>query len=524
PNGRISKKTSLSANQRLTFDIKDSKFVQNKNISTKVWFKKKKNPIEFSHSIKNILDFDRQKLLHFQPSFSGPPMIKGDFNQDGKEDIVLGGGKDQPTQIWIQDQQGGFTLKKNSVFDLDKSAVDTSISAIDVDRDGDLDLMVAHGGYHQLNPKANELSDRLYINNGTGTFSKSDIHFNREASSTTAVHDFNSDGYPDLFVGGGIVPGRYPEHYPNKLWINNQKGGFEFDTIQSSLINDHEGIVRDALWEDLNQDGLKDLILVGEWMPVTVFIASKEGLIKKPNFFVDLKLKEGWWNRICSTDLNKDGKPDFILGNEGLNNSFKASAKTPVELYFGDYDQNGSVDPIFSYYIGNKSYPLATRDELLSQMVSLKSNYPSYQSFSEATTASLLSNFSDLGIQKWKAITHESVILLSQETGYSIQLLPQIVQQSPLTAILPFDINQDGNQDLLLAGNRNKMALKIGQQDANFGMILMGDGSGNFHPVNPRETGLKLIGDISEILAIGSDFYFGRCNQDLLTFQIKNNE
>jgi hypothetical protein len=136
----------------------------------------------------------------------------------------------------------------------------------------------------------------------------------------------------------------------------------------------------------------------------------------------------------------------------------------------------------------------------------------------------LLSNFSDLSTQKWKAITHESIILLSQETGYSIQSLPQIVQQSPLTAILPIDINQDGNQDLLLAGNRNKMALKIGQQDANFGMILMGDGLGNFDPVEPWKTGLNLKGDISEILAIGSDFYFGRCNQDLLTYQIKNNE
>jgi hypothetical protein len=508
----------------LTLDIKEATMLRSKKKPTKVWLQKKKNSIVFSHSIKNTLDFDRQKLLHYQPSFSGPAMIKEDLNQDGKEDIVIGGGKGQPIQIWIQNPKGEFSLIKNPVFELDKDAVATSISSIDIDRDGDMDLMVAHGGYHQLDPESGELSDRLYINNGTATFSKSNVQFDKEASSTTAVYDFNKDGYSDLFVGGGIVPGRYPERYPNKLWINNRKGGFDLDTIHSSLINDHDGIVRDALWEDLNQDGLKDLILVGEWMPVTVFITSKEGLIKKSDFFMDLKLKEGWWNRIVSSDLNKDGKPDFIIGNEGLNNSFKASGETPVEVYFNDFDQNGSLDPILSYYIGNQAYPLATRDELLSQMVSLKSIYPSYQSFSEATTASLLSNFSDLSTQKWKAITHESIILLSQETGYSIQSLPQIVQQSPLTAILPIDINQDGNQDLLLAGNRNKMALKIGQQDANFGMILMGDGLGNFDPVEPWKTGLNLKGDISEILAIGSDFYFGRCNQDLLTYQIKNNE
>ena len=196
------------------------------------------------------------------------------------------------------------------------------------------------------------------------------------------------------------TPNKINKH-PNKLFFNDGKGNLVNDNNQTETLNNIKGIVRDALWTDLDKDGFQDLIVIGEWMPVTVFLNRKGVLEKQSNYFSDPQTSEGWWNTISSTDLNNDGQLDFILGNEGINNPFNASSLQPIQIHYDDFDQNGSIDPIISYHIQDKAYPLATRDELLAQLIMLKSVYPSYKSYAESDLEMLLKEVLTTKTQNW---------------------------------------------------------------------------------------------------------------------------
>ena len=259
-------------------------------------------------------------------------------------------------------------------------------------------------------------------------------------------------------------------------------------------------------------------------MPITVFLNNKGSLEKQSNFFLDDKTKEGWWNTLIATDLNNDGKLDIVVGNEGINNVFNATTTSPIEIHFDDFDQNGSIDPLISYYIQGKPYPLATRDELLAQLVKLKSTYPSYQSYAETDMDQLLKELQTTQTQKWKASQLESLVLLTSEEGYHVKTLPDIAQWSPLKSIIPLDLDSDGNQDLLLFGNRSKNALKIGQNDANFGTLLFGNGDGTFRESKAAKTGLRVQGDVSAVVAIDSLLYIGKSDEALSIYKRNSDE
>ncbi|MDC1285695.1 VCBS repeat-containing protein [Flavobacteriaceae bacterium] len=521
-DGNISKKFNFKGDQILTIEQSESEEKVNIKFDLKkTLFNENSSSITYSNELNNTLDFDRQKLLHYQPSFEGPPMIKGDINADGLMDVIIGGGKDQATEIWVQDVNNSFSKLDEKVFELDKNSINTSLTLFDMEGDGDLDLYVANGGYHQLDSDSSDLQDVLYINFGNGHFIKSNKNYERISStSVVAAHDYNQDGFLDLFLGGGIVPGSYPLSGNNCLLLNDGKGGFFLDKTNSILLNEMDGIVRDALWSDVDGDNEKDLIVVGEWMPINVFIVKDSLMKKQTDFFDHPKTKEGWWNCIISSDINNDGKPDFIIGNEGLNNSYNASINTPLELHFDDFDMNGSIDPILSHYINNSSYPIATRDELLSQWVGLKSAYPSYASFSNVDMSMLLKEHQLTTLKTWKAGALESIAIISSDSIYSVKALPKEVQISPVKAIHIEDLNDDGKVDLILAGNRSKMALKIGNQDASFGCVLFGNGNGDFMSIDQASTGLKINGDVSSILEINSKYYFARIQDTLAVYEI----
>lgn len=521
PNGTTTVQKQVAVNQSVTLDQKEGKerTIEIKKINP--LFTKQKNTLKFKHRVKNVLDFDRQKLLHYQPSYVGPTLIKGDLNKDQREDIVLGGGQDQAIEIWLQQANGTFKQKKSSVFSKDQNRITTKMALLDIDSDGDLDLYVANGGYHNLKPDSSVLKDQLYLNDGKGTFVRAKSKgFKTAGSGAIAANDFNQDGAIDLFVAGAVIPGSYPNRYPNSIMLNDGKGNLNVNEQLSKKVDDIEGIVRDALWTDLNADGTQDLILVGEWMPITVYLNLEGTLKKEENYFSNTKAKKGWWNTIKTADLNKDGKLDFIVGNEGLNNQFKASKSQPIQMHFDDFDKNGAVDPILSYFIQGTSFPLATRDELLAQWVALKSVYPSYESYANTDLDILLKeHISDTTI-RWEASEMESIALLSTaEGGYSLRVLPDEVQRSPLTSILILDLNSDGNQDLILAGNRSQNALKIGKNESNYGTVLLGNGQGAFDVLPNRLSGLKLTGAISDLVEINRTLFVGRCAEEISLYQ-----
>lgn len=523
-NGTFTSRKAIAVNQKIEIEqIKTQARIIEQNPS-KTLFLPSENNFDFTHSVKNVLDFDRQKLLHYQPSFTGPVLIKGDLNNDQREDLILGGGKGQALEVWIQQADGSFQSKPSQAFVQDRKKVTLSLELIDFDLDGDLDLYRANGGYHDFTKNSTELRDDLYLNTGDGQFERAKKTFDLEGSSIAVAGDVNQDGAADLFVAGAIVPGSYPNRYPNRLLRNDGMGNLTTDTEQSAALNAHEGIVRDALWTDLNGDGFQDLILVGEWMPITVYLNRNGSLEKQSDYFSHVKTKNGWWNSIQATDLNKDGRMDFIVGNEGRNNPFNAFTEQPVELHFDDFDQNGSVDPILSYYIKGKAYPLATRDELLAQWVALKSIYPSYASYADTDLEGLLKGHRTEKTLRWEASQMESIVLLSKQEGHDVVVLPDEVQRSPLISILPLDVNEDGNQDLILAGNRSQNALKIGQNEASYGSILLGDGSGAFQNVPPLQSGLQIKGSVGAMVSIKNSLYVARCAASLSTYKLNPNE
>lgn len=521
PDGTFHTERTIAVNQKIILKQDQVNKQATQNEILKTWFTELENEITFTHEVKNILDFDRQKLLHFQPSFNGPPLVKGDLNKDGKEDIIIGGGKNQPIQVWLQNKEGVFLRKKSSILNKFKNTVVSDFALSDLDSDGDLDLFVANGGYHNFKDESNAFTDQVYINNGKGHFTLANqkYPFSNEGSAVLAIQHSNKDKSIKVFIGGSIVPGSYPNHYTNKLLVSDGTGNLIIDEQQSKALNSFEGIVRDALWTDLNQDGTQDLILVGEWMPIIVFLFKNGVLEKQTNYFSDFKTDEGWWNTISSADLNNDGKLDLILGNEGINNPFNASSDRPIQIHYDDFDNNGSIDPIISYYIKGKAYPLATRDELLSQLVKLKSVYPSYQSYAETDLQMLLKEIQTEKTINWKASQLESIVILSSKNGYTVKSLPHVAQRSPLTAILNLDIDSDGNQDLVLFGNRSKNALKLGRNDANFGTVLFGKGDGNFDTSLPREIGLNVQGDVSDVIEINSVLFIAKSDQKLSIYK-----
>ena len=526
PDGTLQTERTIAINQKLSLKQIDISQQPTQNKISKTWYSQLKNKIDYTHNVKNILDFDRQILLHYQPSFEGPPLVKGDINQDGREDIIIGGDKDKPLEVWLQNKSGDFSKKKSLDFSKNQKTVVSDLALADLDSDGDLDLYVANGGYHDLKDGSSLLVDQVYQNDGNGTFMQADQKnsFPNEGTAVVAIEDSNRDGSRVIFVGGSIVPGSYPNHYSNKLLFSNGNTDLIIDKKQTEVLNTLEGIVRDALWTDIDQDGTNDLILVGEWMPITVFLKKNGTLEKQTNYFSESRTNEGWWNTISTTDLNNDGKPDFIIGNEGINNKFNASSEQPIQLHFDDFDQNGSVDPIFSYYIQGNSYPLATRDELLAQLVKLKSIYPSYKSYAEADMKMLLKELNTEKTQNWRASQLESIVLLSSENGYIVKSLPEVAQRSPITAIHTLDIDADGNQDLILFGNRSKNALKLGRNDSNYGTILLGRGDGSFYPVKPTEAGLNVQGDVSDVVEIETVLYIAKSDQKLSVYKYNSDE
>ena len=481
--------------------------------------------IKFRHTENEYNDFNKQILLPHLLSTQGPRIAKGDVNNDGLEDLFIGGSKGTPGKLFLQKRDGSFELMEEACFEADKGCEDIGALFFDADGDGDPDLYVVSGG-NEFQKDSPELQDRLYLNNGNGKFTKAVDHLPVMLTSGSCVKaaDIDNDGDLDLFIGGRLVPGSYPVAPRSYILENNGKGYFKDVTAlyNKSLMN--PGMVTDAIWTDFNGDKKMDLIIVGEWMGIRVFQNDGKNL-NEITETCGLKNSEGWWNTIVEGDFDHDGDMDYVIGNLGLNSQIKASVSEPATIYAKDFDNNGSLDAVMCYYIKGKSYPFYSRDDLQSQMPFIEKKFPTYESYSTQTISDIFSPEELKDALILKANIFASCYLENKgNSNFLLSSLPAEAQYSSIYAIITGDYNHDGNLDMILAGNFFGNRIKFGEYDANKGLLLTGDGKGKFTAVSDTISGFHVKGEVRDIAGIrlgsGKNILVFALNNDSLSIYI----
>jgi enediyne biosynthesis protein E4 len=479
PNGKTEVIRNVTCDQLITFDsknaIKKELFAGNNKTSTEklVEINSPFNP----HKENAYVDFDYEGLITQMSSREGPPMDVADLNNDGREDVFIGGATDDAGQIYLQSPSGKMILEANPCFEKDKKFEDTAARFFDADGDGDPDLYVGSGG----NDKESEsefLRDRLYINNGKGAFEKAtdaipDFRYN---TSVVEPYDFDQDGDIDLFVGSLSVSRIYginPKHF---LLENDGHGKFKDITEAKAFKFREMGMITGAQWADMDNDGLKDLVFVGQWMAPVIYHNSGHRLSPVSTSLDSLF---GWWNAVAVTDLDNDGDMDMVLGNRGDNTYIKVSKDAPVKMFVNDFDNNGIIEPIFTRYIEGKDKPIALKRELAAQLPSLLTNNLTFAEYAKKSIYELFpEDIIKKSILKQVNIS-ESVVAYNQGNDlFKIVALPKEIQFTCVNAILATDVNNDKYKDIILGENNFNFKPQFGRLDAGFAHLLEGSESG----------------------------------------------
>ncbi|MDQ3534746.1 MAG: VCBS repeat-containing protein [Bacteroidota bacterium] len=534
PDNKYQLLVNIPANQVLKIRQKDAveipskDFYENQIVSESFLMKEvsKEHGIQFKHDEEDKIDFNLQRTLPHKYTQLGPGIAVADINGDGLEDFYVGGAAGKTGIFFIQDQEGNFI---NSLEPINPEGVkpeeDMGILFFDANNDGYPDLYIVSGSY-EFSKGSEKLQDRLYINNGKGKFEldKKALPENFINGSCVKAADFDKDGFLDLFVGGRVVPGEYPLPAKSSI-LRNMNGKFTDVTSEVCPELQNLGMVTDAIWTDFDNDGQIDLIVVGEWMPVT-FFKNENGKFKNITSSTGIASKKGWWNSIVAADFDNDGDIDYVVGNLGLNTNYKASEEQPLYVYAKDFDQNGSMDAILAMYLKSeegemKLFPMHSRDDLISQMVSFRKKFPKYKDYGNADMKDVLSSAELEGALIMEA-THFASSYLENKGGgkFEIKELPIEAQFAPIFGMLAEDCDNDGNMDLLLVGNNYATEVFTGRHDAFTGLYLKNDGSGNFVPQPQYKIGFFVEGDAKGISKLhtgqGKELILVTQNQDSL--------
>jgi hypothetical protein len=497
PDGKRTVLQNLKADQTLNIAWKDALpyHFTKKETATLL---RSNNPILYQHKEGVAADdFTKQPLLLHGFTNQGPCMATGDVDGDGLEDLFIGGSYGTASSLFIQKTNGDFAEQK---IPTEKCEV-TAALLFDADGDGDLDLYAACGGSERYDGHA-DYQDRLYRNDGKGNFTLGAAMLPAMLTSTSTVTaaDFDQDGDQDLFVGGRVTPDKFPTA-PHSYLLRNEGGKFLNATEAVCPALKDIGMVTAAIWTDIDEDKLPDLMIVGELMPIMFLLNEKGTLVHEKSGQATpeenlIPQSSGFWNSISAADLDGDGDTDFVLGNIGENTPFKASPEHPLQLHFADFDKNGSVDPVFSVYEEGRYYPFASLDVLAQQMPILKKKYLKYAAFAKATTDDL---FQQLDVSQMQTLTCEvqsSRILENLGTGkFDLKPLPRMAQIAPVKSILVEDLNADGLPDLILVGNEYNTEVVSGRYDASHGTVLLNEGKMAFKTVTPDASGFHVSGD-----------------------------
>ncbi len=505
PDGKCTVLRNVAANQFLKMDQKDASyksFIVTEKKQDLVFQKTETiTGLDFKHRENDFNDFERDKLLFQMLSNEGPHMAVADVNGDDLDDIYICGAKDSPGALYVQDRQGHFKQTNEVLFEADKISEDTDCAFFDADGDGDPDLYVASGG-NEFPESSSALADRLYINDGKGNFVKSGQILpagKYESTSCVKPADFDKDGNIDLFVGIRMRPFEYGLPVNGYLLKNDGHGNFTNVTEKIAPGLSGIGMITDMAWADVDNDGDLDMVIVGDWMPVKIFI-NDNGIFTDQSERFGLSDTEGWWNTITAKDLNGDGKVDFVLGNHGSNSRFKASPAKPLTMYVNDFDLNGSVEQIICCYNGDKSYPVAMKDDLVKQIPSLAGKFKKYDDYKDATIEDIFSSEVLNRSVKLNARYMESCVMINKGQGsFHITSLPVESQFSPVYAIYAEDFDHDGICDILLGGNQYRAKPETGIYDASYGLFLKGCTGGTWQSVSPLKSGFFTKGEIRDL-------------------------
>lgn len=523
PDGSQTVQTKVSVDQTIQLSQEDGQKGTSPKKQNKTLFQRTDPLFAFRHQENPGVDLKKQPLLSYALSYQGPSAVAADFTGDGKNELFVGGAKMQAPTFFVQATDGAWEEKTQNAFTQDLIMEDVTATAFDADEDGDLDLYAASGGYHFLEADL-ALQDRLYINDGQGNFTKSmkGLPIMRTSTGAVAAADFDQDGDMDLFVGGRLIPGQYPKIPRSYLLENQGEGNFKDVTEEVAPALLYPGLVTATIAEDLNGDKIPDLLLAGEWMPLTAVINQNGEWQVREDFMGEAT--SGWWQSLHLADLDGDGDCDIIAGNLGENTNLKVKPIEPAQLYVGDYDDNGTIDPLLTHYIQGAPFPFYSRDNLLGQLTHLRKKFVTYESYSDARIEDILEDSQIEQTKKMNVQQGASVWIENQGAGsWVIHKLPVAAQMSPVFAIHTSDLNQDGKLDILLAGNLAETRPSMGPWDANYGQVFLNRGD-YFEYLPQHQSGLQLIGDVRSVLTPQKGAYiFFRNNQPPQFYQLSAN-
>ncbi len=469
--------------------------------------------IHFRHEQRDYIDFNIQKLLPHKLSEYGPALAVGDVDGNGLEDLVCGGAAYHSAQIFLQQPNGRFIQQSLETDEQvrNKKADDLGLLLFDADGDGDLDLYIARGGFgneHNLPV----YQDGLYVNNGKGNFvpDSSALPVNHTSKFCVRAADFDRDGDLDLFVSGRVDPWNYPKPVSSFIYRNDSKGGhIQFTDVTAAVAGDlvNIGMICDGIWTDFDNDGWTDLVLAGEWMPVT-FLRNDKGNFKNITAATGIKNQTGWWNSIAAGDFDHDGDMDYIVGNLGQNSFYRANESYPVRAYAKDFDKNGIYDLITSLYIPDqngvkKEFPAETRDDLIRQVNAMRKKFPTYQSFANADMNTVITKEERSGVLTLEANNFKTSFFRNDGNGkFTVLPLPAMAQMSVINGMETGDFDGDGNLDLLVNTNDFGTEVFTGRYDALNGLLLKGDGKGNFTPLPILQSGIFIPGNGKALVSL----------------------
>ncbi len=500
PGGKISKLTHIKADQLIEIDYSSAKSVIEKNLESKKLFNATNEIINFTHRENFYNEFRNQPLLMRQYSQKGPCVAVADIDGKPGDEIFIGGSFKEPGKIWFQDGNGVYYPKQ----DLDSIFEDTNAVFLDIDNDSDLDLYVSSGG-NEFNDNSPYYQDRIYLNDGNGSFVKAEGILPKFHQSSGCIKpvDIDHDGDLDIFVGARITPGNYPKT-PESIILINEKGHF---TKKTPSEISKVGMVTDAVWIDMDNDNWEDLIIVGEFMGIKMFKNNNGELSQMSTTWLDAGdnkiTTEGWWNCIAAADFDNDGDIDLIAGNQGLNGFVKPSKNYPLYIYANDFDKNGSLDPVLGQYFeadGKKVlFPVHTRDDIKKQFPESNINYYSYEEYTHIDFKKLL-EIQDLESETLKATIFSSSYIENLGDGsFKLLALPKSCQVSPINDILIDDFDDDGLLDALLVGNDFYAESNYGRFDALTGLFLKGNKNG-FELIPTKESGFYVPDQSNHII------------------------
>jgi hypothetical protein len=511
PGGKKQTFTNVKANQRITVSYKNAAeneqrlFDANATSNSKKIFEDITGAIGLSylHKEDDFIDFNEQALIPHMVSTQGPKLAVADVNGDGLEDFYVCGALMQAGALFQQTAAGKFIATNQKLFAQDSVSEEVNATFFDADGDGDKDLYIVSGGNETENEHEN--LDRLYLNDAKGNFTKSNsipaLYGNK---SVAAAADFDKDGDFDLFIGGRVVAGKYGEIPKSYLLVNDGKGRFAIAAENIAPGLQSVGMVTDAAWTDINKDGWPDLVVAGEWMPITIF-KNEHGKLVDHTGEAGLKNTSGLWTVLHIADINGDRYDDILAGNIGENSKLHASEKYPLKMYTGDMDNNGSMDQLLVSENNRKYYPFIGKEELDKQLPSLlRKNFLTYSSYAGQTIETVFAGNLDK-MKVYRADVLSSVMLINNGSGkFIVSKLPGPTQWSPVFSFLIGDFNADHKIDIITAGNFYGVSPYEGRYDASYGSVLLNDGKNMFTPVNPLKSGLIADGEVRDIKQVSS--------------------